>query len=353
MKYGFVNHDGRVLDRTAQALAGLVPEEIENSVDHVCYTRVDNKKWFDADIIFSHAAIDNANSGVSECRKMYNSVISHCQSRSGDIPLNRIFLVVSSAEYTNYSYSAKIIINDKKKVFCYFLRVINQNLINGNAPNKKAVNALLNLTIDDARYIIQCNQEKCRIDFSEENELASNEITTRKHSQHANKEDYHWLNLLFNKPANSDTLVGWYMLAKAYSLSRDSNNTEGKILLSSKKEWKINRSWEKYSVKEAEKAIEVDFIALKDSRNLHFKDEEKIVKPLTDFASLVYGNSRSLDERAVLEVLSALHQVFFPKDTQEDKPSAEKPAASLKKGAGTEKKQSSVEKKSSSGKKGG
>lgn len=163
----------------------------------------------------------------------------------------------------------------------------------------KAVQAVCLLTTQDAKYILSCSDTS--VEFSVEN------AQKNKHSSHENPEDYKWLNLLFNKPANSDTLVAWYILAQTYTLHTDEG--EKTNLLNAKDAWKINPS----TPTVAKERIKDDIDAWIKSRNLSLPEEVKnnTIKQLKAFAAIVYGKGKIISENNVRNVFNALQPLFF------------------------------------------
>lgn len=161
----------------------------------------------------------------------------------------------------------------------------------------KAVQAVCLLTTQDAKYILSCSDTS--VEFSVEN--AQKKI----HSSHENPEDYKWLNLLFNKPANSDTLVAWYILAQTYALHTDEG--EKTELLNDKKAWQINPA----TPAVAKERIKDDIDAWIKSHNLSLFDADK-TKTITQFAEIVYGDEdKKISENDVRNVFNALQPLFF------------------------------------------
>ena len=115
------------------------------------------------------------------------------------------------------------------------------------------------------------------------------------------------MNLLFNKPADSDTLVAWYMLAQAHDLCGvDEQKNE---LRQDKAAWQINGSW---SDKAAELiANDFDYTVSSWGLELAEKEEEKeeIRRKLQEFARVVYGTDEISAEN-VKNVLEALKKIF-------------------------------------------
>lgn len=326
MTFSFVDHDGSVPKDLTKDFALVKPERIIN-----CSVKAEAgsfcKDLSDADVIFSH---------VSSCD--LPTVFSKLASK----PKTHFLLVISHEEYRDgetpkAEYYCKDM-NDANSPASYVLRVINQKPINGDNPDPKAVTSLLHLTERDASYVYKCLKNNIRVEFSQANE--------KTHSKHHDAEDYKALNLLFNKPANSDTLVAWYMLAKACSICTDEEKK--KNLLLDRDAWKINDTWSGFDEKKAANAIKEDFAFLKDSWGLKFDNEQEIIDSLVEFARIIYGNSCSLDEDSINRVLTALQQVFSSKDTQKVNSSAKKNTTIVKRNDKAEKSKTSAKKTSSS-----
>lgn len=174
----------------------------------------------------------------------------------------------------------------------------------------RAVQAVCLLTTQDAEYILSCSDKS--VEFSVAN------AKKNMHSSHENPEDYKWLNLLFNKPANSDTLVAWYILAQTYALPTDKE--EQTKLLDDKNAWKINPpTVAKERIKAvAKERIEDDIEAWIKSRNLSLPEEVKnnTIEQLKAFAEIVYENENEnengkISENNVRNVFKALQPLFF------------------------------------------
>ena len=118
------------------------------------------------------------------------------------------------------------------------------------------------------------------------------------------------MNLLFNKPTNSDTLVAWHILAQAYKLAADDpkRETECKNLLTDKDAWKINESWDNPKPEAAAKLMKQDFEYLQKSWGLKLYDGQGALEALQDFARCVYGDGPITPEdvRRVAEALKAI-----------------------------------------------
>ena len=286
MKYGFVNHNGLSVDENA-TVARVNPKAFRDCIknpESIQYCA----DWKEADIIFSH---------ISPSGNEWDTFIKpHLSGKKICIFISNENFLFPKTEYVSKNNAE--IIN---------ILLINQRLINGASPKPNAVNALLRLTFEDAKYIsaaIYCNQ---RVVFSVKNAVAG------KHSVHSDPADYEWLNLLFNKPADSDTLVGWYMLAQAHALCEIVKQKNG--LRGDKSAWRINDSWKDADGDQAAKLIANDFDYMVGSWGLKLAEKEKndINLKLQEFARIVYGDVQSeIAEKDVDDVLEALKKIFAP-----------------------------------------
>lgn len=279
--YSFCNHNG--VDVNDKDRFPIDHCAIKEALGEECYIN----EWPKAEIIFAHINIER-NDEPKEIGKFISPE---------DGP--KIFLIISNEDFSE---------GNSKCLYWkpwYFFRIINQKIIK-EAPQKEALQALLNLTQKDAEYIFKCFKENRLVEFSKENAVAE------EHSSHENPEDYKWLNLLFNKPANSDTLVAWYILAQTYTLHTDKE--EQTNLLDNKKAWQINPA----TPAVAKERIEDDIETWINSRNLSLPEEVKnnTIEQLKAFAEIVYGvgdgNGKiEISENDVRNVFKALQPLFF------------------------------------------
>lgn len=211
----------------------------------------------------------------------------------------------------------------------YILHVLNHQPVTEDFSVEKAqwLSALCRLEPADAKYILsrvsQDGKKPLYVVFSREN--ADNGL----HSVHDDS-DYHALNLLFNMPANSDTLVSWYILAKAYDLCENEDKKENirKDILA----WRINDSWMNSDKEKIERLVMDDFEYLVDSFGLvDLKQDDSIKNVLKEFAWLVYNPNGGIfapdksdsmgtqNSDPIEDLLQELKKIFSPEKNKEGK----------------------------------